>query len=136
MAVAGILQDGWIMASRPAISQNRILCGDCRSADTMIDVPCPQCGLMYHSELAHLGRCIKCSRCGATVPIIESAKAVVPSRHRRDSVRRSSSLKLNRQKWGVPILALAVALAIVLTALSLVWYRRENATTVRHADLR
>lgn len=102
----------------------------------MIDVPCPQCGLMYHSELAHLGRCIKCSRCGATVPIIESAKAVVPSRHRRDSVRRSSSLKLNRQKWGVPILALAVALAIVLTALSLVWYRRENATTVRHADLR
>jgi hypothetical protein len=97
----------------------------------MIDVPCSQCGLMYHSEWAHLGKCIKCSRCGAAVLIIESAKAVVPSRYPRDVVRRASFLKLDRQSaWRVPILTVAVAFAVVLAVLSLVWYGRENSETV------
>jgi predicted RNA-binding Zn-ribbon protein involved in translation (DUF1610 family) len=33
------------------------------------NVPCPQCGVVYHSEAAHIGKHLRCARCGAVVPI-------------------------------------------------------------------
>lgn len=38
----------------------------------LIDVICPRCGVVYHSEKAHLGKRIKCSRCGCFVPIADT----------------------------------------------------------------
>src|ERR1022692_3700908 len=35
----------------------------------MIDVTCPQCGVVYHSEQAHVGKQLRCVKCGSMVPI-------------------------------------------------------------------
>jgi hypothetical protein len=103
----------------------------------MIDVPCPQCGVIYHADWAHLGKCIKCSRCGAAVLIIESARAVAPIQQVRDVAGSASSAQLQRQTARrVPILMVVVVCAVVLVALSTVWYHRKNEEAVHHTELR
>jgi len=37
----------------------------------MIDFEC-QCGAIYHSEEAHIGRCLRCIKCGSPVPILRA----------------------------------------------------------------
>jgi predicted RNA-binding Zn-ribbon protein involved in translation (DUF1610 family) len=39
----------------------------------VMNVPCPQCGVVYHSEAAHIGKHLRCARCGAGVPICSPA---------------------------------------------------------------
>lgn len=43
----------------------------------MIDVTCPQCGAIYHSEESHIGKLLRCARCGSHVPILKKERAVV-----------------------------------------------------------
>jgi len=68
--IAGVLQDGWIMASRALISQNRILLRRSCWCRDMIDVTCPMCGEVYHADPVHTGKRIQCRRCGSLVPIL------------------------------------------------------------------
>jgi len=83
------------------------------------------------------GRCIKCSRCGAAVVIIESAKAIVPSQGARNVARATSSGQLKRQtERRVPILTVVVLFAVLLAALSAVWYHRASEEPLHHSDLR
>jgi hypothetical protein len=99
----------------------------------MIDIPCPQCGTIYHADSSHLGKCIRCSRCGAVVFLIESAKAEVIKRPHQEVARRALSSKLNfSTDWPVSVLKVAISSAVVLAALCLMWYRGKNADTVGH----
>lgn len=43
----------------------------------MIDVTCPQCGAVYHSEETHFGKHLRCARCGSLVPILRADRTVV-----------------------------------------------------------
>jgi len=40
-------------------------------------VTCQQCGAVYHSEEAHIGKQLRCGRCGSLVPILDAARAMV-----------------------------------------------------------
>lgn len=43
----------------------------------MIDVTCQQCGAVYHSDEAHVGKHLRCARCGSLVPILDAARNIV-----------------------------------------------------------
>ena len=43
----------------------------------MIDVACPQCHAVYHSEESHIGKQLRCARCGFHVQILRTDRAVV-----------------------------------------------------------
>ena len=42
----------------------------------MIDVTCQQCGAVYHSEELHIGKHLRCPRCGSLVPILDAARDI------------------------------------------------------------
>src|SRR5579864_5300153 len=42
-----------------------------------MDVQCPQCGAVYHSDESHVGRHLRCTRCGSMVPISFAARNIV-----------------------------------------------------------
>src|SRR5579859_3510165 len=102
----------------------------------MIDVTCPQCGVIYHAEWAHLGKCLKCSRCGATVLIIESAKAVVPSRYAPAGVRPTSSAQFEHRllwrRWGW---VGAIVCSIALITFFFLWYAPTKRETANKFEL-
>jgi len=102
----------------------------------MIDVPCPQCGVIYHAEWAHLGKCIKCSRCGAAVLIIESAKAVVPSRYARHGVRPAPSAQFgHRLRWRLWGWLGAIVCSVALITLFFLGYMPGKREVVNNSDL-
>jgi phage FluMu protein Com len=43
-----------------------------RGAATMIDVKCPLCEVVYHADPVHLGKLIRCTKCGSLLPILGS----------------------------------------------------------------
>jgi hypothetical protein len=43
----------------------------------MIDVTCSQCGAVYHSDETHVGKHLRCARCGSLVPILGAARKIV-----------------------------------------------------------
>jgi phage FluMu protein Com len=47
-----------------------------RGASTMIDFKCPLCGVVYHADSVHLGKLIKCTKCGSLLPILGSAGTI------------------------------------------------------------
>lgn len=49
--------------------RQRIVSDRLVSDRSVTDVPCPQCGVVYHSEAAGVGKHIRCIQCGALVPI-------------------------------------------------------------------
>jgi len=53
----------------------------------MIDFEC-QCGAIYHSEEAHIGRCLRCIKCGSPVPILRAERSVVPASTGSPEVQR------------------------------------------------
>jgi len=42
-----------------------------------MDVTCSECGWIHYSEEAHIGKHLRCARCGAVAPILEAARGVV-----------------------------------------------------------
>ncbi len=89
MPVAGILQDGWIMASSGQLSQNRILCS--RSPARLLphmafDTACPNCGSVYHADDAHAGMRVRCTRCGVLITLLSTELPAVTEEVRKRSV--------------------------------------------------
>src|SRR5271157_357605 len=88
----------------------------------MIDVACPTCGAVYHSEPAHFGKQLKCVKCGGMVPI-----AVPPDRtvvQRQPTIPRAKSYTVypavnkHRHVYALAITA-AVIVAVVVSVLFL-----------------
>ena len=43
----------------------------------MIDVSCRHCGAVYHSEESHIGKQLRCARCGCLVSIVRAEGAAI-----------------------------------------------------------
>jgi hypothetical protein len=82
----------------------------------MIDFEC-QCGAIYHSEEAHIGRCLRCIKCGSPVPILRAERSVVPASTGSPEVQRPAggrSSKAAGKRTPSHGYALATAAAIIL----------------------
>jgi DNA-directed RNA polymerase subunit RPC12/RpoP len=94
----------------------------------MIDIKCPTCGLVYHTEVTHLGKHIKCSRCGSVILLLESAGTVVPSQRVTPTARATPT---TRREYRSPrrVLIWAVPCGLALIVLSaLAWHAVEKTT--------
>ena len=126
------------MASRRAISQNRILSAPSSppldTPMTLIDVHCPQCGVVYHSDRVHVGKRIKCSRCGSMVPILEGITRVVQLL--ADVVPPAVSARRKPgPTWLKRISAVGVVAIVALIALALLWFHFGDKPTDNHLEL-
>jgi hypothetical protein len=104
-------------------------------AATMINLTCPLCREVYHADPVHVGKHIKCSRCGSMVPIVERATTV--SQCPADVVRPAVSVRpehrqtSRRHPWAV-----GAVLTLVLVAFALAWLHFGNKATVNDPGLR
>jgi hypothetical protein len=96
----------------------------------MIDVTCPQCCTVYHSEESHLGKHVRCTRCGSYVPILRADRAVVKqSPVSPDSPsRRANAPSAKRQTHRIQrrLLFVVASAVVALTAISLVLLRHPT----------
>jgi DNA-directed RNA polymerase subunit RPC12/RpoP len=82
----------------------------------IMDVTCSQCGAVYHSDESHVGKHLRCTRCGSTVPILNTVRNIVsqptsasPTQH----VNRAPTKTATRSKSAYMVWA---ALGLVLAA--------------------
>jgi hypothetical protein len=105
-------------------------------AASMVDVPCPQCGVVYHADRVHLGKCIKCSRCGSLVPLLEAVRTSV-SRQRAVEVVPPAAPYTWRRGWRAFAWAGGVIFTVALViCLSLMWRSPVNEETANDPELR
>src|SRR5438445_8342826 len=84
----------------------------------MLDVSCPQCGLTYHSEETHVGRQIRCTRCGSLVPILGADHRIAESKAVSPTASAKAVPRKTRQTLH-PAYTIAGAL-VILSALALI----------------
>jgi hypothetical protein len=88
----------------------------------MIDVTCPKCGAVYHSEQAHIGKQLKCVKCGGVVPIVVPPDRTVVSRQPTIPSAKGQTAydpaKKHRRIYGFGITAVVMA-AVVLSVVFL-----------------
>ena len=97
----------------------------------MIDVTCPQCRAVYHSEPAHVGKHIKCTKCGFLVPVVSGSSAKIIERrpaipgqaHRATMHRQSSSARSMRRGT---LYSVALASAVIAISLASLVYSRHS----------
>src|SRR5580698_9880870 len=102
----------------------------------MIDVTCPRCGSVHHSEESHIGKHLRCARCGSHVPILRADRAEV--RQSPPSVA-ATSRKASPASTTPPIRRLIqrmypfaiVSVVVVVGVISLVILR--HPTVAEHA---
>ena len=92
----------------------------------MIDFTCRQCGAVYHSQEAHVGKQVRCNQCGSLVAIVPPAdhgvvqqQPAFPSAGKR---RVSQTGGKRRRVYPFAIVVTAIGLAIV----SLVFLRHPS----------
>lgn len=82
----------------------------------MIDITCSQCGAVYHSEEEHVGKHLRCARCGSLVPILGAPRNIVsqpisaspaPQVHRQGT-RAASRFKATYMFWTAAGVLLAL----------------------------
>jgi hypothetical protein len=92
--------------------------GQARIIASRMNVNCPQCRAVYHSEEAHIGKHLRCTRCGAVVPVLEAARDVIrqtatppPARSANRDQQAAPSKSRGRWKspYRVPIIVGALA---------------------------
>ena len=87
----------------------------------MLDITCRRCGTLYHADLAHLGKRLRCTQCGSIIviedqqpaPVSLDASHVQPHQHSPDSPGKTSASK-PRSRW-----AIYVGTALVITSLAI-----------------
>ena len=80
----------------------------------MIDVTC-RCGHVSHSEEQHIGKHLRCPKCGEPVPILRAARAMVqpPTASQTTQTNQPRQRKLRRFR---SLYAVAVAIAVMVLA--------------------
>lgn len=93
----------------------------------MFDVTCPQCQALYHADEAHIGKSLRCSRCGSAVPILGASRSVVHSSPR--SMRRppSEATRTGKPRRLRVALATVIFVALAGTAASVLYIRKPSA---------
>lgn len=90
----------------------------------MLTIRC-QCGEIFHAEERHIGRAIRCSRCGHVLSI----DATPPTSPKRGSIESWTSTRLPVatrrlfRRWGIAALVLAV---VVTTGTALLFTRKQG----------
>lgn len=111
-----------------------------RASAEMMDVACPQCGAVYHSEAAHIGKQLRCVKCGCLVAVSVRAEGVTVKQpaafvDRSKHQTRTPSVKIHYfRRWPVYALALAVTVAAVSVVL-IVLFGYRNSSNRRTANL-
>ena len=97
----------------------------------MIDVTCPQCSAVYHSEESHVGKRLRCARCGSLVPILSVARNIVsqptsapsaPQVHPASGTKTATGFKPLHKTWT------AVAILLALSSVGLILHFRHTGT--------
>lgn len=68
----------------------------------MIDLRCPRCGRIYHSDVEHVGKSLKCTNCGDTIPIIQDSghsSSKFPVEVRDGNSVRATPKTANYRQW-------------------------------------
>src|SRR5208282_559885 len=55
----------------------------------MIEITCPQCGEAYHADAVHVGKRIRCTKCGSLLPILDAGGTIVQKAPEANTVRPS-----------------------------------------------
>ncbi len=94
----------------------------------MIDVACPKCGAVYHSEQNHIGRRLKCVKCGGMVPILVLTDHTVVQR--QSTIPRAKSYTVYPLvKKHRHIYALAITAAVIVAAVVSVIFLRPSSVS-------
>jgi hypothetical protein len=106
----------------------------------MIDVTCQQCGAVYHSEQTHIGKHLRCSRCGCLVPISTHAQRAVAQQSPAfpDAASRKAntpSPKHPTRRFGRIYPFAIAAVAVAVGAVSLVLLRHPTVSKQGAAGL-
>lgn len=88
----------------------------------MIDVTCPQCGEIYHSDAIHLGKRIRCTKCGFLLPILGDGSAILRKPLEASGVRRPRSQfehrtarpSRRRNAFGFAFVAAVIAVGLLI----------------------
>lgn len=105
-----------------------------------MDVACPQCGLIHHSEEAHIGKHLRCARCGAVVPILEAARDIVhqtataPPAKSASRVRQATPSKSAirfKSSYTTPV-AVGVLTAVAIAFLPNLFHTAKSRTQQEH----
>jgi len=89
----------------------------------MIDASCPQCGTVYHADQIHVGKHVRCTKCGFLVPILHGssdtiverpAAAAHTPRHPSPSERPTVRPVWRSITYSAAIASIAITLAVVL----------------------
>jgi hypothetical protein len=95
----------------------------------MIDVACPSCGEVYHADPAHLGKSIRCTKCGSVLPILGSEGTLAQEPPQVTEIRQPHSRVEprvpgpSRRRTSFRVGAVVVAVAAV--GLAILW-RHSN----------
>jgi hypothetical protein len=92
---------------------------------TVIDVTCPQCGEVYHTELGQVGKRIKCRRCDSLFPIL--LKAVQqPLETNQMRMPQSRANNVSPRANGTALRSVSVV-GVVMIGLVFVFWRYSNS---------
>jgi phage FluMu protein Com len=102
---------------------------------TMIDVTCPQCGEVYHADPVHLGKRIRCTKCGSLLPILGGGGTIIQNPPEANGVRQYQHRSEHRGAHPSPGrnaigLGFAVVVAVIAVGLIILWrYRNTHEST-------
>jgi len=97
----------------------------------MIDVTC-QCGRVCHSEERHVGKLLRCPNCGAPVPILHAARAMVQPPTASPSIQTNQPRQRKLRRFRFLYAVVAATGVIVLAGLWLVVHLKSD-TNERNA---
>jgi DNA-directed RNA polymerase subunit RPC12/RpoP len=96
-----------------------------RKKTDMIDVSCSDCGAVYHSEKAYLGKQLRCTKCGSVVPILVGiARAVLQDLSSAPNIK-SHTVSRSPDRGRIYSFAIA-AIAIAVVAISIALLRHPD----------
>jgi hypothetical protein len=106
----------------------------------MIDIICPHCSAVYHSDETHIGKQLRCTNCGSPVPILGPAIGSAATRSGATPVPARSGEQTNpftgRVKGRVAAYSVATVLVLLLATLAFILLRqRPNSPTIESNEV-
>ena len=106
----------------------------------MIDVLCPQCGAVYHSDELHIGRHLRCARCGSLVPILDAPRVIAQTPPASPPFRTQSQhpqARTKRKSQLTYVVAAAVGMVVLTVGVgsTVHFWNQPAARQIRSASV-